>query len=44
MLRYFFDEHVLGAIAEQLLARGVDVLTAQAAGLADRSIPDGDLL
>jgi hypothetical protein len=27
MLRYFFDEHVIEAIAEQLVARGVDVLT-----------------
>lgn len=44
MLRYYFDEHVKSAISEQLQLRGVDVLTAQAAGRADREIPDEDQL
>jgi predicted nuclease of predicted toxin-antitoxin system len=40
MLRYYFDEHVKARIAEQLTLRGIDVLTAQAAGLANREISD----
>src|SRR5690242_19747706 len=44
MLRYYFDEHVKSAIAEQLQQRGIDVLTAQAAGRAGLQIPDADQL
>lgn len=44
MLRYFFDEHINGAIAEQLLVRGIDVLTAQDAGRAGKKIPDDQQL
>jgi hypothetical protein len=38
MLRYFFDEHVVDAIAEQPRRRGVDVLMAHAAGMANQRI------
>ncbi len=44
MLRYYFDEHVSAAISEQLLLRGIDVLTAQAAGRAGQGIDDSDQL
>ena len=44
MLRYFFDEHVVDAIAEQLRRRGVDVLTAHAAGMANQGIHDDAVL
>lgn len=44
MLRYFFDENMHGAVAEQLQAQGVDVLTAHAAGLSHRGIPDDEVL
>ena len=44
MLRYFFDEHMVAAIADQLTIRGVDVLTALAAGMANHSIPDEAVL
>ncbi len=44
MLRYFFDEHIKSAIAEQLQRRGIDVLTAQAAGRAGIEISDEDQL
>jgi predicted nuclease of predicted toxin-antitoxin system len=44
MLRYYFDEHVKSAIPEQFQRRGVDVLTAQAAGRAGKEIPDEDQL
>jgi len=44
VLRYFFDEHVPSAIADQLIARGIDVLTAHAAGLAHRGTDDTILL
>lgn len=44
MLRYYFDEHIDVAIAVQLLARGIDVLTAQAVGRAGQKIPDSQQL
>lgn len=44
MLRYFFDEHLDRAIAEQLVARGIDVLTAQGSGRAGKKIPDVEQL
>lgn len=44
MLRYFFDEHIPWAIADQLQRRGIDVLTAQGAGRANKEIPDEDQL
>jgi predicted nuclease of predicted toxin-antitoxin system len=44
MLRYFFDEHLDRAVAEQLLARGIDVLTAQSSGRAGKKIPDVEQL
>lgn len=40
MLRYYFDEHVKGPIARGLRLRGIDVLTAQEAGLVDRELSD----
>ena len=40
MLRYYFDEHVKGPIAKGLRLRGIDVLTAQEVGLADKELPD----
>lgn len=43
-LRYFFDEHMPVAIAEQLRARGIDVLTALDAGRANQKIEDADQL
>lgn len=43
-LRSFFDEHMRAAIAEQLRARGIDVLTALDAGRANRRIDDADQL
>ncbi len=43
-LRYFFDEHMRAAIAEQLRARRIDVLTALDAGRANRRIDDADQL
>jgi predicted nuclease of predicted toxin-antitoxin system len=44
MLRYFFDEHIKSAIAEQLRQLGIDVLTAQFVGRAGIGIPDEDQL
>ena len=44
MLRYYFDEHLSDVIAEQLRARGIDVLTAKDASRANRAIPDDDQL
>lgn len=44
MLRYFFDEHVKEAIADQLTLRGIDVLTAKDAGRANQEIPDEEQL
>jgi predicted nuclease of predicted toxin-antitoxin system len=44
MLRYYFDEHLKAPIAEQLLVRGIDVLTAQQARHADQAISDSDQL
>src|SRR5690242_16110870 len=43
-LRYYFDEHVHAAISSGLQARGIDVLTAQAAGRANKRIPDDEQL
>ena len=43
-LRYYFDEHVHSAIAHGLQARGIFVLTAQAAGRAGKRIPDDEQL
>lgn len=40
MLRYYFDEHVKGPIARGLRLRGIDIMTAQDAGLADQELPD----
>ena len=40
ILRYYFDEHIKGPIARGLQSRGVDVLTAQEAGMADRALSD----
>ncbi|WIG59758.1 MAG: hypothetical protein OJF49_002505 [Ktedonobacterales bacterium] len=39
-LRYYFDEHMRPAIAEQLRARGIDVLTTVEAGRANQKYPD----
>lgn len=44
MPRYFFDEHIKRAVAEQLRLRGIGVLTAQEAGRAQQRIPDVDVL
>jgi len=44
VLRYFFDEHMNTAIADQLRMRGVNVLTAQEAGRAGQGIPDSEQL
>jgi predicted nuclease of predicted toxin-antitoxin system len=41
-LRYYFDEHVLGAVARGLRKRGIDVLTAEEAGRAHKGIDDDD--
>lgn len=43
-LRYFFDEHMRSAIAEQLSGRGVDVLTTSEAGRANLRISDASQL
>lgn len=43
-LRYFFDEHMRIAIAEQLRERGIDVLTTVEAGRANHRISDIDQL
>ena len=43
-LCYYFDEHMHSAIAEQLQARGIDVLTVLAAGQANRKISDTEQL
>lgn len=43
-LRYYFDEHIDPAIAVQLRARGVDVLTAADAGRAGQGVTDADQL
>lgn len=40
MLRYYFDEHIKGPIARGLRLRGIDVLTAQEAELADQELSD----
>lgn len=37
---YFFDEHVIAAVASRLRAQRVDVLTAFEAGRANREIAD----
>lgn len=39
-LRYYFDEHVLGAVARSLRKRGIDVVTAEEAGRAHKGIDD----
>lgn len=44
MLRYYFDEHLSDAIAEQLRTRGVDVVTAKEVGRANRTISDDEQL
>ena len=44
VLRYYFDEHVHSAISSGLQARGIFVLTAQAAGRANKRIPDDEQL
>lgn len=44
MLRYFFDEHVNEAIADQLKHRGIDVLTAKDVGRANQEISDEEQL
>lgn len=44
MLRYYFDEHMQPAIVKQLKQRGVDVLTTQEAGRANKKIDDSDQL
>lgn len=43
-LRYFFDEHMPAAIAEQLKAHGIDVLTTAEAGRANLRISDEEQL
>ncbi len=43
-LRYYCDEHVHAAISSGLQARGIDILTAQAAGRANKRIPDDEQL
>lgn len=40
MQRFYFDEHMDPRIMRALRAHGVEVLTSQAAGRADRGIPD----
>lgn len=40
MLRFYLDEHVDPRIARALHTRGIDALTAQAAGRAGAGIPD----
>lgn len=39
-IRFFFDQHVPAAVAHALQRRGIDVLTAQAAGRCGLSDPD----
>jgi predicted nuclease of predicted toxin-antitoxin system len=41
-IQFFFDEHVLAAVARQLRQRGIDVKTAQEAGRC--RLPDVDQL
>lgn len=41
-IRFYFDEHVPQAVADGLRRRGVDVLTAQAAGRS--GLPDDEQL
>jgi hypothetical protein len=41
-IRFYFDQHVQGAVAAGLRQRGLDVLTAQEAGRSD--LPDADQL
>lgn len=43
-LRYYFDEDMHPAIAGQLRARGIDVLTTAEAGRAGRGVTDQDQL
>jgi predicted nuclease of predicted toxin-antitoxin system len=43
-LRYYFDEHIPAAIAEQLGARGIDVMTTAQAGRVNQEIGDDDQL
>lgn len=43
-IRYYFDEHVRVAIVGYLRSRGIDVLTSQEAGRANRRIPDAEQL
>ncbi len=44
MLLYYFDEHMQPAIAKQLRQRGIDVLTTQEAGRANKKFDDPDQL
>ena len=44
MLRYYIDEHLSAAIAEQLRARGVDLIRAHDVGRVNRKIPDDEQL
>ncbi len=44
MARLLADENVPRRLVEALRERGHDVLTAQDAGLANRALPDADLL
>jgi predicted nuclease of predicted toxin-antitoxin system len=44
MLRYYFDEHISAAIAEQLRLRGIEVQRPQDVSRANRKIPDLDQL
>ena len=39
-IRFYFDQHVQGAVAAGLRQNGVDVLTAQEAGRCGLSDPD----
>lgn len=41
-IRYFFDEHLPGAVADGLRAKGIDVLTVEEAGRT--SLPDDEQL
>jgi hypothetical protein len=43
-LRYYLDEHMRPAIAEQLRARGIDTLTTAEAGRAQQGLSDDDQL
>lgn len=43
-LRYYLDEHMRPAIAEQLRAHGIDVVTTAEAGRAHHGLADEDQL